>query len=153
MGKLVGCKTCGRNVDKSAKICPNCGVSNPGVNSDAMKGCLVLVLLVFIVGGFIGFNSEVSEDKKPKTPAEQRAEDIRKQFSPFDGSHYQLTKLIEASMKNPDSFDHVKTVYIDKGDYLIVETQYRGTNSFGAVVPGVIQAKVALNGDVLEILK
>jgi hypothetical protein len=151
MSKLVGCKSCGHKVDKSAKSCPSCGVSNPGVKSGGTaKGCLGLVLLFFIVSWFIGFNSE---DQQPKTPAEQREADIRKQFSALDGSHHQLTKLIEASMKDPDSFDHVKTVYVDKGDYLIVETQYRGTNSFGAVVPGVVKAKVSLDGNVLEILK
>ncbi|MBH0088625.1 zinc ribbon domain-containing protein [Pseudoalteromonas sp. NSLLW218] len=63
-----------------------------------------------------------------------RIRSIEKQFSAFDGSHYQFEKYIKSKMKNPDSYEHVKTVYWDKGDHILVQTTYRGTNSFNAVV-------------------
>jgi RNA polymerase subunit RPABC4/transcription elongation factor Spt4 len=147
MGKLVECKSCKHKVDPSAKTCPSCGVSNPGVK--AWQGCLFTIVFAVSIATYFTLTGE---PPKPLTPAEQRKADIEKYFSAWDGSHRALTKLIKADMKNPDSYEHVKTVYVDKEDYLIVEQQYRGTNSFGAVVPNVVRAKVSLNGDVLEIL-
>jgi hypothetical protein len=64
----------------------------------------------------------------------ERVRSIKKQFSEFDGSHYQFEKYIKSKMKNPDSYEHVKTVYWDKGDHILVQTTYRGTNSFNATV-------------------
>ena len=56
-------------------------------------------------------------------------------------------------MKDPSSYDHVKTVYFDRGSYLLVTTTYRGKNSFGALVLETTTAKVNLNGDILEIVQ
>jgi hypothetical protein len=55
-------------------------------------------------------------------------------------------------MNNPDSYKHVKTVYWDMGDYLKVETTFRGTNAFGGIVTNSIGAKVDLDGNISEIL-
>ena len=56
-------------------------------------------------------------------------------------------------MNDPDSYDHVETVYWDKGDYLVVMTKYRGNNAFGGKVLGIVKAKVSLNGDILQIIE
>ncbi len=82
----------------------------------------------------------------------KRTELIEKSFSGWDGSHKGLEQVIKASMHNPRSYEHVATKYWDMGDYLVVSTQYRGTNVFGAVVTNWAKAKVDLSGDVLEIL-
>lgn len=145
MSNIVECKSCKHQVDSTAKTCPSCGVASPGVNVSA-SGCLVVFIIVIAIGFFAEFI------KEPLTPAEQRTKEISKQFNPLYGDHLQLTQLIKSKMKNPDSFENIKTTYLDKGDYLIVETQYRGTNSFAAVVPGAVTAKVAMDGQVLEIL-
>jgi RNA polymerase subunit RPABC4/transcription elongation factor Spt4 len=148
MSQLVECKSCGHRVDPSANTCPSCGVSHPGIKG--WKGCLFVVLFSAVIATYC---TVTGEPPKPLTPAEQRKADIEKYFSPWDGSHRTLTKLIKSVMKDPDSYKHVKTTYIDKGDYLIVEQQYRGTNSFGAVIPNTVVAKTSIDGNILEILK
>jgi hypothetical protein len=55
-------------------------------------------------------------------------------------------------MNDPDSYKHEKTVYSDKGDYLIVIMTFRGKNAFGGMVKNTVTAKVSLNGEVLQIL-
>jgi len=55
-------------------------------------------------------------------------------------------------MNDPDSYKHAKTVYVDKGDHLIVTTTYRGKNVFGGVVKNSITAKVDLKGNVIEVI-
>ena len=74
---------------------------------------------------------------------------IEKQFSAWDGSHIGFTNYIKKSMNDPNSYEHAKTVYGDKGDHLIVETTFRGKNRFGGVVSETWRAKVDLNGNVI----
>jgi hypothetical protein len=81
-----------------------------------------------------------------------RKKQIEQAFSPWDGSHNGLEKVIKQSMNDPKSYDHDKTVYADMGDYLIVTTTFRGKNAFGGVVKNTCRAKCDLDGNVIEVL-
>ena len=80
-----------------------------------------------------------------------RKKQIEEAFSPWDGSHKGLTKVIKKSMNDPKSYDHDKTVYADMGDYLIVTTTFRGKNAFGGVIKNTWRAKCDLDGNVIEV--
>ena len=54
-------------------------------------------------------------------------------------------------MNDPSSFDHIKTTYSDKGNYLLVQMKFRGKNSFGAKIIEVVTAKVDLEGNILSL--
>ncbi|MFZ3172087.1 MAG: hypothetical protein WA118_08915 [Carboxydocellales bacterium] len=90
--------------------------------------------------------------QKKEQEAQERKNMIEKQFSAWDGSHITLSKYIKESMNDPDSYEHIKTVYRDMNDYLMVTTTFRGANAFGGVVKNSVTAKVALNGDIIEIM-
>ncbi|MEX0998399.1 MAG: hypothetical protein WD000_00340 [Thermodesulfobacteriota bacterium] len=96
--------------------------------------------------------AEEAEKAREELEKQQRKEKIEKQFSAWDGSHRELTKFIQESMNDPDSYDHVETKYLDKEDHLIVITTFRGKNAFGGTVANTVTAKVSLDGEVLEIL-
>lgn len=81
----------------------------------------------------------------------ERAGKLKEQFSAYDGSHRGVEKYIKAHMNDPDSYEHVSTRYVDKGDYLSVMTQFRGKNALGAKVLSTAVAKVDLSGNVLEL--
>lgn len=81
-----------------------------------------------------------------------RKELIEKQFSAYDGSHRALERLIKENMNDPDSYDHIETRFLDKGDYLLVITKFRGANAFGGKVINTVSAKVDFDGNVIEIL-
>lgn len=98
------------------------------------------------------YSNKIKEDKRKKIAAEKRKESIDSQFSAWDGSHRNLERVIQKSMNDPDSYDHVETVYWDRGDHLIVRTTFRGKNAFGGVVKNSVKAKVSLDGKVLQIL-
>jgi hypothetical protein len=108
------------------------------------KGCLIVVLVV--VGLIVASNVA---DHNSRTPRER---EIAVGFNQLNGSHIELTKRIKSRMNDPSSYDHVETVYWDKGDYLLVKTTFRGTNAFGGVVQNVARARVGLGGQVLEML-
>jgi hypothetical protein len=98
------------------------------------------------------YSQKIEEGKKKQLAAEARKKQIETQFSAWDGSHRGLERVIKESMNDPDSYDHVETVYWDRGDHLVVQTTFRGKNAFGGVVKNSVKAKVSLNGQVLQIL-
>lgn len=71
---LKPCKSCKQTVDATAKVCPSCGVKNPGVTvGQQILG--LLILLVIIAGAVTmcsGGDKHKSADKAP--PAEKPAQ-------------------------------------------------------------------------------
>jgi hypothetical protein len=95
----------------------------------------------------------IAKEEARKQAKALREKQIETQFSSWDGSHRTVENFIKNSMHNPDSYDHVKTRYWDRGDFLVVETSFRGTNGFGAVVTNSMRAKVDISGNIIEILE
>lgn len=125
------------------------------VPSQATTGGVVGFLILFFI--VISMFNSCGEGKKeppagPKTATELRQERIQSGFSAWDGSHRALEQIIKKSMNDPESYEHVETRYLDKGDFLIVITKFRGKNAFGGTVVNSAAAKADLNGKVLEII-
>ncbi len=102
------------------------------------------------------FIAEIEEEKrieKERIEAEKREEKISNQFSAWDGSHRELTKIVKKSMHNPNSYEHVETVYWDMGDHLVVNKTFRGTNALGGVVANTVKAKISIDGESIEIIE
>lgn len=110
-----------------------------------------------------------AEEEKAKLAAmtpEQRAEyqkaqhrqSLASQFADkferkFDGSIKPVVEYVKRNMKDPDSFKHVKTEWFistDADRQYIVRMQYRGTNSFGAVVTENVELIVDQEGMVFS---
>ncbi len=119
-------------------------------NKKVGTGCAVLIGIILVIVILISISS--NGEKPELTEEEQRIEMIEKEFSAWDGSHREFTKVIKESMHDPNSYEHVKTTYGDRGDHLIVETTFRGKNLYGGVVTNTARAKVSLDGEVIEIL-
>jgi hypothetical protein len=98
------------------------------------------------------YSDKLENEIQKRLAAETRIAQIKRQFSGWDGSHSNLERFIISGMNDPDSYEHDKTVYLDEGDHLIVQTSFRGKNGFGGVVRNSVTAKVSLNGKILEIL-
>lgn len=107
---------------------------------------------VIIIGTLVSIIYFTSSEKTP-TPQEARKARIEKQFSPSDGSHINLTKLIKESMNDPESYENVNTNYIDEDSIIVVSQSYTGKNAFGGRVKGYVRAKVDTLGNVLSILE
>lgn len=56
--KLTACKTCGKEVAKSAKICPNCGAN--------LKNVSIINVVLALLCVFLIFSIIMYESKKPK---------------------------------------------------------------------------------------
>ncbi len=150
---LIHCKECNAQISSEAKACPHCGakVKKP-------SGCLKwggIFFIIIIVASMFGKapDSTTTEPEVALTPEQQHQKRIEKGFSSWDGSHKQLEKFIKQNMHDPDSYEHVKTTYIDTGKALIIETTYRGKNGFGGLVINKTNAMADYDGNVTEIIK
>jgi hypothetical protein len=154
---LIKCKECGQEVSKKAKTCPGCGAPVKAQTSGCAWLFLIGIIFMVVVGGsgvFSGTGSSASsKPATPKTQEQIRLERIERGFSAWNGSHIALTRLVKDSMNDPKSFEHVETRYGDRGDYLIVNMQFRGKNAFGGTVLNYVKAKCSLDGQVLEIIE
>lgn len=83
---------------------------------------------------------------------QEREQQIRQQFSGWDGSHPAVVRAIKSQLKNPDSYKHVETRFNDTGsENFMVFTTFRGTNSFNAVVTNTATATVSPSGEVISL--
>lgn len=102
-----------------------------------------LILLAVLMATFMAC--------EPQKPVPQtREQKIRAQFSGWDGSHINLTKVIKSKMNDPASYEHVETRFLDRDEYVLVITKFRGSNVYGGKVVNVMFAQVTSNGDVME---
>lgn len=98
------------------------------------------------------YKRQVAQGRTVASDAKERQVMIDRQFSNWNGSHRNLERMIKKAMNDPESYVHDETSYLDKGNYLIVKTTYRGKNAFGGIVRNVVKAKISLDGEILQII-
>jgi len=109
-------------------------------------------------------NTDIVENQKLNKEAEKlvaqqkeeyekrKAEFEEKCLSSYDGSNRELVRIVKENMNDPESFEHVETLYKLFKDYAVVVMKYRGKNRFGALVLGSVTAKVNIeDGSVISI--
>lgn len=122
---LVTCKECGKNMSSEAKSCPSCGAPPPKTTSTA----------TIVVGGFFAmivascvYNQATTVPAAPAQKSEaEKKEDAELNIAIAAG------RVLKKGMKDPASFKVESFVYFPGGAACY---EYRGKNSFGAVVPG-----------------
>lgn len=115
----------------------------------ALGGCVAIFLIV----GYVFIDNPPPPPTKPLTKQEKIQEKVESLFSFWDGSHYQLKKLVKNNLNNPDSFKHRWTKYrMEDGD-LIIRMTYSGTNAFGGVVTNSVLVRGDIEGNIVEILE
>jgi len=104
-------------------------------------GALVVALLFWLIVGSV-LTYEPPEQKPEAKKGLTRDQKIESYFSDLDGRNYALVRRVKGFLKDPASFEHVRTYFKDRGDSLTVIMQYRARNSFGAYVTEVCTAEV-----------
>jgi hypothetical protein len=107
-----------------------------------------LFFLVFFGPGFV--RRPQKSQPIELIPEQQHQKEIDRQFS-WDGKHFNLILAVKEQMHDPESFEHINTIYVDHGDYLQVTMQFRGANAFGAKVINTVQARVSLQGAIFDL--
>ena len=104
-----------------------------------LTGTVVLLGLILFV---VWLNLPTSAPQQIKNPdgTTQGSDEDGKYFSSRDGSNAELVSYVKKGMKDPSSFEHVETRFNDKGDHYEIYMQFRGKNSFNAVVTQQVTA-------------
>ena len=117
-----------------------------------MASWLVLIVLLVVPGGCRDDSPGRNRATTLEAGERARTQQIKSQFSPWDGSHKSLTKIIKKSLDDPGSYEHVRTRYDDRVVNLVVSTTYRSKGAAGDTVTSTMTAKFDLNGKLLEIV-
>lgn len=148
---LINCKECGNQISNKAKSCPHCGNTKP---EPTKIGCGTIILGLFIFSilyGIFDDHKERSKPVKPKTAEELRQEQLAPAFSAWNGSHINLTNYVKSNLKDPDSYEHIKTTYKDNGETLTIYMRYRAKNSFGGYVVNSAVATAQIDGTLVSV--
>jgi len=122
---LVKCKECGSQVSTDADRCPQCG-AKPKKKSSIGK---IIVLALVVIGvGKCAMDQRNLPQQASKTP--EQIEREAKEEAAFQADVAKV-KALRSSMKNPASFQLVKAIRMESG---VLCVEYRGTNSFNAIV-------------------
>ncbi len=111
---LVNCKECGHEISKNAEVCPNCGAK---VKKSSLGGCLLLVVLGFIIIGYIGSTSIPDTTSTPSTTASDSSSSVKSSPAPSP------KPKVESQLLLLDWSWH------NKRDYAIVEGQVKNISS------------------------
>jgi hypothetical protein len=101
---------------------------------------------------FADFDS-ISSINQLKVIREQRKQNIEKLFSQWDGSHIELSKKIKESLNDPNSYEHIKTTYRDRGLSLTIYTTFSAQNGFGGTLKRQVVVVSDMLGNITEIIK
>lgn len=128
---MKNCKDCGKEVSRTAKTCPNCGAR---LGMSAWKKLGIALVAPLAIVGFIGGLADSSKYGEPPKPPPSPEEVAAKEKAERDFQHVvRILRSIKVATKNPDSFTVSNVVQVADGTICV---EYRGTNSFNAVVPG-----------------
>lgn len=132
---LTKCFECQAQISTQAKTCPHCGAK--AKKSVTLGGLLLWTVL--IVGGCVALTSkrdaeEAQLREASLSPTERAARDAKREKENTEFANAVIAaKAVREAMKNPKSFEISWAIYTEAGAFCM---EYRGTNSFNAVVPG-----------------
>ena len=126
MAKLVKCRTCDKEIAKSAKTCPHCGEKKPTKKKTNIKMVLLGILVVGVLFAFFGPTDEQIETEK-KLKIEQKKEKIAQLLAEvkkipadnYEENYFGYKKLVDLE---PTNKDYVKKLKHYKAKYDFIES-------------------------------
>lgn len=139
---LVQCKECKAQISSDAKACPQCGAKTPAKTS----------VVTMLIGGLIIFGllkAMLSESTQAAAPTKSPAQLAQESKKEADFQNVvRVARWAKERSKNPASFTLTYGGITDSGTVCI---EFRGTNSFNAVVPGRYVMSNTVSGDSVQL--
>lgn len=130
---LTACKTCKKEVAKSAKKCPHCGEKLKWGFFEKLVATIVIVPVFFLVVGLLsGPNHEQHDNAEAQVI---------------------VRHAIVSLLKDPDSYKEITNRVVYKDGNKVVTIEYTATNSFNARIRGSITGIVSPEGKLIGLTK
>lgn len=101
---LKPCKSCKHQVDTKAKVCPSCGVSDPGVTAgQKILGFIFLIVIIFVAVKVCSGSGDETVSVKKSEPAAEKV--VVKTLGITPRQYAERINLIIAQMKKPYQVD------------------------------------------------
>lgn len=112
----------------------------------AIVSCIIFPAFLFVVVYGLFFYENRHKPKAPKK--DQDTIWIEEQFSAWDGEHIRLGRIAKSSLKFPDTYEHVNSVYFRNNEKrnIVVKTTFIGQNAFGVKQRSCIMATYSFTG-------
>ncbi len=136
---LTNCKECGKEISDTVKKCPHCGYVNKELKEEKIeKGkrfihkynkiiVTIIIALVICIGGYIGYNKKIEQDRIKKQIIANTLTDDEKMIA-------RVVNKLQTSLKNPESLQVFEIIYSkadDSSATVIIDSS--GQNGFGGV--------------------
>lgn len=151
MDKTRKCYKCKKEISYREKKCPWCNATQVS----PILWFVVLAVLIVSIFTMFQWSNKAETTIKPILTIEQK---IEKQFTAWDGSHIKLKQYIKDQLKDPKSFEHIKTTYTptpligtDGSQYITVNMEYRAKNSFWGYLVDTYKAYFDIEGNPFNI--
>lgn len=102
------------------------------------------LIAIIIMAAVVIYLWQAGKNHRESLPPAQQC------LSAWDGSHAQMARDVKAMLKNPASFEHLETRYIDRGNEIDLIMKFTGTNSFGAVTTSTATATINKNCELIK---
>lgn len=132
--------------------------SKPKFNAKTAKDCVILIVvgivLLFVMESCLGGDDKhiinapkLEQIEKPLTMEEK----FKKDFMIDDDKCPSMDLYIKKNMnlRDPESYQHIKTVFFSQSDTIVVMIRFRSKNGFGGYEEGIVKSDIK-NGKILD---
>lgn len=147
------CPDCNAIIAPLATKCSQCGrafsnddirhrLLNTKSDSKPLLGCLA-ILGILIAAGYWLFVPSAEEKAAKAQAAALEKRQAKHCLNPLDGSNYYVNRFVAQRLRNPDSYEHIKTntaMVGTDGNHEFIVT-YRAENGFGGMASGMAVGK------------
>ncbi|MGN6293920.1 MAG: hypothetical protein ACTHMV_14335 [Chitinophagaceae bacterium] len=137
----IGLKEAKELVDDLVAKNPDVKPAKSNPLASVIAGCAIVAVI------WVGCDKCSREDAPKELSRKERIENL---FSAWDGSQPEVVKWIKQHIKDPDSYKHIETKFIDKTDRVGVNTTFTATNSFGGRVTTICVAQIDTLGNLIS---
>ena len=124
--KMTTCKTCGKEMAKSAKICPSCGAKNK-----KLGGVLVAIGIVIVLIAFVG---SLGGNKKSSTKSDSVQSDSNKPIVESTTESVEYTTYTVDDLMSQLNENALKASNDHKGEYVRITGKLSTIDSSGKYI-------------------
>ena len=161
------CSQCGNSLlrlsgDMGDSYIKKAPISLPSIFEGAdpvIVGARLVLIFIALFALYLWVGPKTNTRKYATPPASASSKQVNnslpsessKGFVPWSGRHIKFSRKIKDGLSDPNSFEHVKTTYFEKGDTLVITMHYKALDSDGLKKQYVTAAEYTNDGNFVEI--